>query len=59
MVEGGVMINWFLNLDFIYQILFAFALGIYFDSVIWILITYNRNKKMQAYQRQLEKESIS
>ena len=53
------MINWFLNLDFIYQIILAFFTGVYIDSVVWILITYNRNKRIQGFQRQLEKESIS
>ena len=53
------MLTWFLSLDYTYQIIFAFGMGIFISSFFWILLTYSKNKKINAYQRQLEKESIS
>ena len=67
------MLTWFLSLDYTYQIIFAFGMGIFIDSFFWVLLTYkpllvsfmrkvltySKNKKINAYQRQLEKESIS
>ena len=53
------MLTWFLSLDYTYQIIFAFGMGVFIDSFFWVLLTYSKNKKINAYQRQLEKESIS
>lgn len=53
------MLEWFLNLKFEYQLLCAFCAGVTFDSFIMIMIMFVKNNKISAYQRQLEKESIS
>ena len=52
------MVEWFLNLDLIYQLILAFCLGGLVDTVFLIIIMYVKNNKINAYQRKLEKESI-
>lgn len=53
------MLDWFLNLKFEYQLLFAFLAGVTFDYFIMMAIMFVKNNKITAYQRQLEKEAIS
>lgn len=53
------MIEWFLNLNLVYQLIFAFCLGGLVDIVFLIIIMSIKNKKINVYQRQLEKEAIS
>lgn len=53
------MLDWFFNLSLMYQLIFAFLAGMTFDYFIMIFIMFAKNKKICAYQRQLEKESIS
>ena len=53
------MLNWFLSLDFVHQLLFTFFAGMIFNYIIMIFIIYAKNKEINIYQRQLEKESIS
>ena len=53
------MINWFLSLNLQTQLLIAFLAGVTFDSTIVIIMMVIKNSKINAYQRQLEKESIS
>ena len=53
------MLAWFLTLDFIYQLIFAFCAGMIFNYIIMIFIMFTKNKKIGAYQRQLEKQSVS
>lgn len=53
------MYDWFFNLSLMYQLVIAFLAGITFDYFIMIFIMFAKNKKIGAYQRQLEKESVS
>lgn len=53
------MINWFLNLSFTLQISFSFVIGLVFGILLMILLINIKNKKINVYKRQLEKESIS
>ena len=53
------MINWFLNLSFTLQISFSFVIGLLFGILLMILLINIKNKKINVYKRQLEKESIS
>lgn len=53
------MINWFLNLSFTLQISFSFVVGLVFGILLMILLINIKNKKINVYKRQLEKESIS
>lgn len=53
------MINWFLNLSFTLQISFSFIIGLVFGILLMILLINIKNKKINVYKRQLEKESIS
>ena len=53
------MINWFLNLGFTEQLFLAFMAGSLVASYIMTITIYVKNKRMDAYKRQLEKEAIS
>lgn len=53
------MVNWFLNLDFSEQLFLAFIAGIIVDSFIMFFIMFVKNKNLNIYKRQLEKEAIS
>ena len=53
------MYQWFLSLDFILQLIITFLTGFIFNSFIMIFIIVGKNRKLKAYQRQLEKESIT
>lgn len=53
------MLQWFLSLDFLSQLLIAFAAGAMIESIFVIMIIINYSKKINAYQRQLEIKSIS
>ena len=53
------MLEWFLKLDLIYQLIIAFFLGGVVDVSFLIIVMYIKNNKINAYQRQLEKEAIS
>ena len=53
------MINWFLSLNFILQIFIFFILGIIFGILLMNVFVIIKNKKINIYKRQLEKESIS
>ena len=53
------MLNWFLSLDLNIQLLLALLLGIILGILIMNILVIVKNKKIGAYKRQLEKESIS
>ena len=53
------MEQWFLSLDLSYQLAIAFVAGLAVDSIIIIIMGIDKNKKISAYQRQLEKKSVS
>jgi hypothetical protein len=53
------MINWFLGLGFTEQLFLAFIAGSLVASYIMTITIYVKNKRMNAYKRQLEKEAIS
>lgn len=53
------MYSWFLSLNLIYQLFLAFIAGVLSSSVIMIFLMIVKDNKIKAYQRQLEKESIS
>ncbi len=53
------MINWFLNLNFTTQTSLIFALGSIFGILLMNIFIIIKNKKINIYKRQLEKESIS
>ena len=53
------MYSWFLSLNLIYQLTLAFLAGFLFNSFIMTFLMIVKNNKIKAYQRQLEKESIS
>ena len=53
------MIEWFLNLKLMYQLILAFCLGGVVDVAFLLLVMYIKNNKINAYKRQLERESIS
>ena len=53
------MVNWFLSLGLIYQLIFSFVLGLILGLFLMNIFVIVKNKKIGAYQRQLEKESIS
>lgn len=52
------MTSWFLSLDFLYQLLFTFFAGMIFASILPIIIIFNKNHKINAYKRQLEKGAV-
>ena len=53
------MFSWFLTLSFTLQLTIAFSFGIIVGLLLMNLLVLVKNKKINAYQRQLEKESIS
>ena len=53
------MINWFLSLNFIVQISIAFAIGVLIGILLMNIFIIVKNKKINVYKRQLEKEAIS
>ena len=53
------MINWFLNIDFNLQILISFITGIVAGILLMNIFIIIKNKKINVYKRQLEKEAIS
>ena len=52
------MIDWFLSLNLTYQLILAFFGGMTLDAFILVVILYNKSKEIEAYKRQLEKQSI-
>ena len=52
------MINWFLSLNIIYQLSIVFAFGIVFGMLLMNIFIIVKNKKINVYKRQLEKESV-
>ena len=53
------MINYFLNLELVYQLLLTFLTGVTIGILLMNIILIVKNKKINIYKRQLEKESIS
>ena len=53
------MLNFFLTLDLKLQFILVFVLGMFIGIFIMNLILIVKNKRIIAYKRQLEKESIS
>ena len=53
------MTNWFLSLNFMIQLLSAFTIGIIVGLLLMNIFIIIKNKKINVYKRQLEKESIS
>ena len=53
------MIYWFLNLNLTLQISISFLLGILFGILLMNIFIIIKNKKINIYKRQLEKESIN
>ena len=53
------MIAWFLNLNLVFQLLISFASGLVLGFLLMNITINVKNKKINGYQRQLEKESIS
>ena len=49
------MYSWFLSLDLLYQLLFAFFAGITLDLILFAIIIYKKNQMLNAYKRQIEK----
>ena len=52
------MVDWFLSLSLIKQLILAFFGGMTFDAFILVVILYNKSKEIEAYKRQLEKQSV-
>lgn len=52
------MINWFLNLNLIFQLSISFVLGIVIGMLLMNIFIIVKNKKINIYKRQLEKESV-
>lgn len=53
------MLNWFLSLDLIFQLGITFITGIILGLLLMNIFVIVKNKKINVYKRQLEKESIS
>lgn len=53
------MINWFFNLNLVFQLSIAFVSGIILGLLLMNIFIIIKNKKISIYKRQLEKESIS
>ena len=53
------MYSWFLSLGLAYQLLIAFFTGAFVSFVLMMFLMFVKNNKVKAYQRQLEKESIT
>ena len=53
------MINWFFNLNLVFQLSIAFVCGIILGILLMNIFIIIKNKKINIYKRQLEKEAIS
>lgn len=53
------MLQWFLSLDLLYQLLIAFFAGTIIDSIFVLMIVVRYSNKISGYQRQLEIKSVS
>ena len=53
------MINSFLNLNLFFQLGISFFIGLVIGMLLMNFFVLVKNKKISAYQRKLEKESIS
>ena len=53
------MINWFLSLNIYFQLGITFATGFILGILLMTIFIIIINKKINVYQRKLEKESIS
>ena len=53
------MINWFLSLNIYFQLGITFATGFILGILLMTIFIIVKNKKINVYQRKLEKESIS
>lgn len=53
------MINGFLNLDLYFQLTITFVAGIFLGLFLMNLFVIVKDKKINVYKRQLEKEAIS
>lgn len=53
------MINWFLSLNLYFQFGLIFVTGFIFGMLLMNIFLIVKNKKLNIYQRKLEKESIS
>ncbi len=53
------MLNWFLNLNIYVQLGISFFVGIITGMLLMNICVIVKNKKINLYQRKLEKESIS
>ena len=53
------MITWFLNLNSYFQLGIVFILGFVVGVLLMNIFIIVKNKKINQYQRKLEKESIS
>ncbi len=53
------MLNWFLSINTAFQLSISFVMGIVIGLLLMNIFVIVKNKKINIYQRQLEKESIS
>ena len=53
------MINWFLSLNLTMQLSIVFTAGIIIGLLLMNIFLIVKNKKINVYKRQLEKEAIS
>ena len=53
------MINWFFSLNIYFQLGITFATGFILGILLMTIFIIVKNKKINVYQRKLEKESIS
>ena len=53
------MINWFFSLNIYFQLGITFATGFILGILLMTIFIIVKNKKINVYKRQLEKESIS
>ena len=53
------MINWFLSLNIYFQLGITFTIGFILGILLMTIFIIVKNKKINVYQRKLEKESIS
>ena len=53
------MLNMFLGLNLYYQLSIIFTIGFLTGILLMNILLFVKNKKINSYKRQLEKESIS
>ena len=53
------MLNWFLDLSITIQLIISFMLGVILGVLLMFTFINVKNKKLNAFKRQLEKESVS